>query len=343
MPPLPLLVFYCIVLMLGSLVGGWIPHVVRLTHTKMQLAMSFIGGAMLGVGLLHLLPHAYFEFGAIYPTVCWMLGGFLLMFFIERVFHFHHHDPPPDVAADTTDSEHASNLTSDTDGDIDHSAHHHAHAHDHTADHGHEAHDHAHGHSRKLGWVAALVGLSVHSLLDGVALAASVRSLWGIDDRSLLPGVAVFLAILFHKPFDSLALGTLTVLAGLSPRARHVVNLVFALSLPAGVVLLMLGQDTFGSGENYLGAALAFSAGTFLCISMSDLLPELQFHTHDRVKLSAALILGVVLAASMVALEEAQHDHGQHDHAPTSGAESHGADSHEHDHSHDDHAEPHSR
>ena len=38
---------------------------------------------------------------------------------------------------------------------------------------------------------------------------------------------------------------------------------------------------------------LAFSAGTFLCIALSDLLPELQFHAHDRWKLSAALLAGV--------------------------------------------------
>ena len=66
----------------------------RLSHTGMQLAMSFIGGTMLGVGVLHLLPHAYFELGDIYPCVWWLLGGFLTMFFIERVFHFHHHDVP---------------------------------------------------------------------------------------------------------------------------------------------------------------------------------------------------------------------------------------------------------
>jgi zinc and cadmium transporter len=43
--------------------------------------------------------------------------------------------------------------------------------------------------------------------------------------------------------------------------------------------------------------ALAFSAGTFLCIALSDLLPELQFHSHDRLKLSVALLAGVVLMA----------------------------------------------
>ena len=48
---------------------------------------------------------------------------------------------------------------------------------------------------------------------------------------------------------------------------------------------------------------LAFSAGTFLCIALSDLLPELQFHEHDRVKLSLALLAGVALMAAAGGIE----------------------------------------
>jgi zinc and cadmium transporter len=48
--------------------------------------------------------------------------------------------------------------------------------------------------------------------------------------------------------------------------------------------------------------ALAFSAGTFLCIALSDLLPELQFHSHDRFKLSVALLAGVGLMAATAAI-----------------------------------------
>src|SRR6185437_1877393 len=97
MPTTTLLIVYCLLILLASLAGGLIPLAIRLTHTRLQLAMSFVSGAMLGVSLLHLLPHAYFEFGEIYAPVWWLTGGFLFMFFIERVFHFHHHDAPADV------------------------------------------------------------------------------------------------------------------------------------------------------------------------------------------------------------------------------------------------------
>src|SRR5262249_52888265 len=51
------------------------------------------------------------------------------------------------------------------------------------------------------------------------------------------------------------------------------------------------------------GAALAISAGTFLFIALSDLLPEVQFHRHDRVPLSLALILGLLLMGGIALLE----------------------------------------
>jgi zinc and cadmium transporter len=64
-------------------------------------------------------------------------------------------------------------------------------------------------------------------------------------------------------------------------------------------------------------AALAFSAGTFLCIALSDLLPELQFHEHDRLKLSLALLGGFALMAA-TAFGEHGHDHDD-GHEPAAG------------------------
>ena len=34
----------------------------------------------------------------------------------------------------------------------------------------------------------------------------------------------------------------------------------------------------------------------FLCIALADLLPEIQFHRHDRVKLTTALLAGILFA-----------------------------------------------
>jgi zinc and cadmium transporter len=69
--------------------------------------------------------------------------------------------------------------------------------------------------------------------------------------------------------------------------------------IPAGVGVYFLGQRWLApvAAPGYTAGALAFSAGTFLCISLSDLLPELQFHAHDRIALSAALLAGFGLMA----------------------------------------------
>ena len=48
---------------------------------------------------------------------------------------------------------------------------------------------------------------------------------------------------------------------------------------------------------------LAFAAGAFVCISLSDLLPEIQFHSHDRGKLLLAFLLGLGFAYALSFVE----------------------------------------
>jgi zinc and cadmium transporter len=81
------------------------------------------------------------------------------------------------------------------------------------------------------------------------------------------------------------------------------------LAIPVGIALFLLGIGAESSTGPLLAYSLAFSAGTFLCISLSDLLPELQFHDHDRGKLSVALLLGLALALGVGKLESLVHRH----------------------------------
>jgi zinc and cadmium transporter len=138
----------------------------------------------------------------------------------------------------------------------------------------------------------AAFGLAIHTLAGGVALASAYQA----SPRAAL---GVFLATVIHKPADSLTIVSLMLRAGVPRMRAHLVNLGFALVLPLGVLLFNLGlaQIQPASVGAITGAALAFSAGTFLCIALSDLLPELQFHAHDRLKLSVALLAGFGLMA----------------------------------------------
>ena len=287
--PFLLLAAYCALTLLASLAGGWIPLYVRLTHTRLQVATSFVAGMMLGVAILHLVPHAAIEFESVDQVASWLLGGFLFMFFIQRFFHFHHHDVP-DEAPERAQDEHAGEHCQ----------------HDHTL---------AHKSARQLSWGGAALGLTLHSLIDGVAMAASVAAEAHAGGGGWFLGLGTFFVVILHKPFDAMAIGTLMAAGGWSRAARHAVNVGFALAVPIGVAGFYIGAEhSPSSGHLFLGGALAFTAGTFLCIAASDLLPELQFHSHDRVKLSLALLAGLIFAGVLGKLETDGHGHKHESH-----------------------------
>ena len=84
---------YCAAIMAASVGGGWLPSIFRLTHTRMQTTISFVGGLMLGIAVFHLLPHSVHGNNSIDDSVWWMMAGILTMFLLIRCFHFHHHGP----------------------------------------------------------------------------------------------------------------------------------------------------------------------------------------------------------------------------------------------------------
>jgi zinc and cadmium transporter len=276
-----LLAIYCALVMLASLAGGWLLLAIHLTHTRLQLAVSFVAGLMLGIAVLHFLPDANEQLQSLDKTANWLLGGFLAMFFVQRFFHFHHHDLPEGDPEDCGGHECE---------------------HDHQHHHAEHAHTLADKSAKQLSWVGTALGLTLHSLLDGLALAAAVAA--GTKGHAQLAGLGVALVVILHKPFDAMAVSTLMHAGGKSKFSRHVLNSVFALASPLGAAVFYLGASHFTAGNvPVLGYALAFCAGSFLCIASSDLLPELQFHSHDRFKLSVMLIAGLGVAILIKAVE----------------------------------------
>ena len=96
--PAILIAIYCVCLMFASLSGGWLPMLMRLTHTRMQLMMSFVGGLMLGVAILHMLPHAFVQTDSLDYAAWSCMLGLLTMFLTIRVFNVHQHGPAAAVA-----------------------------------------------------------------------------------------------------------------------------------------------------------------------------------------------------------------------------------------------------
>lgn len=319
-----LLAVYSVAVVASSLLGGCLPSLFRLTHVRMQVMLSFVGGTMLGVGLLHMLPHSIVELGSLDTALLWTLGGLLGMFLLIRTFHFHEHGVA--TVEEGNDAEHVGCVAN--------------HDHGHVPDHGlHQASDAGtlpEVHVSSLSWIGVAFGLSLHAFLDGVALGAGVIADIAHRGPSPWAGLGVFLAILLHKPLDALSITALMQARNWSRKSQQAVNAGFAMMCPLGAVLFVwLIPDASHSQQMWVGVALAVSAGIFLCISLSDLLPEVQFHRHDRFKLSAALILGVLCAYAIRYLEP-EHAHSFPDARQESvGAkEGHNHLLHDHDHEH---------
>jgi zinc and cadmium transporter len=270
--PTLLLVAYCLAIALFSLVGGLLPNWVRMTHTRTQIIMSFVSGLMLGVAFYHLLPHSIALVGgplAADISVWWLMVGLIVMLLLLRMFHFHQHD-------------------FSSEEDIHHDHHH---------SHGEPA-------AHPMSWLGIALGLALHTIIDGIALGAVIQGEASGGEVAGLLGVGVFLAILLHKPLDAMSITTIMEAGGWSRTARATTNAIFAFMCPIGALLFFFGVGYLeGSRDYVVGAALAFSAGAFICIALSDLLPEVHFHSHDKTKLTLAFILGITLAYGIGSIE----------------------------------------
>jgi len=263
---------YCVAIVLASLAGGYLPLASRISHLRLQVYLSLSAGAMLGAAFFHMLPEAANLAGRRFGS--WMALGVIGLYVVERFLSPHSHAPP-----DTGEARHAS-AACYPEPERDPLAGHVA-----TGEHQSAA-------PKVAGW-SAVAGLSIHTLLGGVALGSAVLG----PKAGLDVGLAVFLATLLHKPADSLTISTLLVKAGFPKRSAFLVQFVFASLIPVGVLLFYLGKSALGAHLDaaFTGCALAFSAGTFVCIALSDLLPEVQFHSHDRLRLFVAVLLGAAL------------------------------------------------
>jgi len=280
MSPTLLVLAYGITIVASAVAGGYLPRVVKMNHFRMQLILSFVGGMMLGVAVLHLLLHGFIEIqraaetvvpnadpvASFRATMIAMLVGLMFTFFLMRAFHFHQHGEELEEG------------------------------HDHEG----PCHHHQDPHSTdrpRLGWVGVIFGLGLHTFMDGVALGAVVAHEYahGHMHTWAPAGFGVYLAILLHKPLDALSVSTLMAADNRSQTTIHATTAAFGLMAVAGA-LAVIYLPWLKDGGLSLGYLLAASAGVFLCISLSDLLPEVQFHRHDRLQLSAALILGIAVA-----------------------------------------------
>jgi zinc transporter 1/2/3 len=196
---------------------------------------AFAAGVFLGAGFVHILPNAnaaWAQLGWRYPIgMLLAAGAIVLMLLFEHVL-------PPE------DAHHALHAPSaDRFG--------------------------AHGDHAAPAVYAILTALSIHSLLEGLALGAQ---------RELRSALVIFAAILAHKSMEGFALGvSLARSAEPATRAARLLAL-FAVATPIGIVLGATAGALEGTTALACEAAfLSLAAGTFAYVATLDILRE-EFH-----------------------------------------------------------------
>ncbi|MDR3196153.1 MAG: ZIP family metal transporter [Endomicrobium sp.] len=147
----------------------------------------------------------------------------------------------------------------------------------------HECRTHTH--------VASVVGLSLHSILDGLMITV------GFEANAEL-GILTTFAILLHKLPDGITISGVLLHKGVSKKKIFLFSLLTALFTPLGAIV---GLCLFkGMSLRMLGAFLGVTAGSFIFLSASDLIPETH-KSKDKVT-SLMLFAGVfvVLAAERI-------------------------------------------
>jgi zinc and cadmium transporter len=221
------LALYSAAIILVSLVGGQLPLLAKVSHSRLQVYLCASAGVMLGAAFFHVMPDALEYAGTAFGW--WMALGVVGLFSIERFIAPHSHEAESQLQAD--------------------------HAHEPGCEH-----DHAHRAAPAVaGWMAVL-GLTIHTFMNGVGLAGAVQhdtsSGQGSGLDMVLPGLALFLAIALHKPADALAISTVLSRKGVSRRRVGLVQLGFAGMIPLGAMAFCLTSGAVSEGmKNQLTGA----------------------------------------------------------------------------------------
>src|SRR5262249_38434970 len=203
------LAVYSAAILAASLVGGSVPFMGKVTHSRLQLYLSLSAGVMLGACFFHIMPDAMEMSGAGFGW--WMALGAVGLFCIERFIAPHSHEVSSQLQQE--------------------------HKHEPGCDH-----DHEHRAAPSVaGWMAVL-GLTIHTFMNGVGLDGASKYDAETDPPGVaaLPGLAIFLAIVLHKPADALAISTVLSRKGVSRSRLSLVQTGFALMVPIGAIAFML-------------------------------------------------------------------------------------------------------
>ena len=131
--------------------------------------------------------------------------------------------------------------------------------------------------------ISAFMGISFHSLLEGMSMGA------GFIAKDIV--FMVFLAIMVHKFPSSLSLTGILMAGGYKRKKIIQLAIIFALTTPVGALMSFFILKNLN--EVILAWAIGISAGTFLCIATSDLLPLVHQHNPKKYFNLLSLLAGL--------------------------------------------------
>lgn len=134
--------------------------------------------------------------------------------------------------------------------------------------------------------VTALLGLLLHTFVDGVAVASGLLVSGAV-------GALVFAGVLLHKFPEGLAISSMFLAAGASRSTAVMAAAALGASTMLGVIL----TDTFVALQS---SGLAISAGVTIYVGASNLVPELQSRGGWGTPISFVAGCGAYFAARSV-------------------------------------------
>ena len=134
-----------------------------------------------------------------------------------------------------------------------------------------------------------LVGDGLHNFIDGVVIAASFAV-------STELGLVTTFAVTVHEVPQELADFGILVAGGFSVRTALLVNFLSGLTAVLGAVCFF----AFAPTEHHLGWLLATTAGMFIYIAGSDLIPQLHHHPHGASRWIYGPFLGGVAVIALL-------------------------------------------
>ena len=111
-----------------------------------------------------------------------------------------------------------------------------------------------------------VIGDGIHNFIDGMIIAASFNVGFSV-------GLATTIAVIFHELPQELGDYGVLIYAGFDRARALFLNFVAALSVVAGGIFAIFFLETV---EALSGVLISFSAGAFIYLSASELIPELQ-------------------------------------------------------------------